>query len=155
MEEGEGIGAASFGIAVFKDGLDFRPAKHSSVDGELVDRPVEIADGELMALGWQSPVAQFARSVGDRASGLMQLRNLTADLDSVEVLDGLPALIVITHREVMPAPQTVWTKDRFGEIDLIPISPACDPIRSVDDGEHEAAIFINLPVRFAVVVAIG
>ena len=62
MEEGEGIEAASFGIAVFKDGLNFRPAKHSGVDGELVDRPVEVADGERMTLGWQSPVAQFPRS---------------------------------------------------------------------------------------------
>ena len=113
MEEGEGIGAVSFGIAVFKDGLDFRPAKHSGVNGELVDRPVEIADGERMTLGWQSPVAQFARSKADRASAVMQLRHLTADLGPIEVLDDLPALIVITHREMMPAPQAVGTKDRF------------------------------------------
>ena len=155
MEEGEGIGAASFGMAVFKDGLDFRPAKHGGVDGELVDRPVEIADGERMTLGWQSPVAQLARSIGDRASGLVLLGNFTADFRSIEVLDDLPALIVITHRDVMPAPQAVWTKDRFGEIDLVPVSAACDPVRSIDDGEHEAAVFIDLPVRFAVVVAVG
>jgi hypothetical protein len=89
MEEGEGIGAASFGIAVFKDGLDFRPAKHGGVDGELVDRPVEIADGERMTLGWQSPVAQFARSIADRASGLVLLGNFTADFRSIEVLNDL------------------------------------------------------------------
>ena len=107
MEDAEGIGATSFGIAVFKDGLDFRRAKYSGINGKLVDRPVEIADRERMILGGQSPVAQFARSIGDRASGLMQLRHLTANLGSIEVLDDLSALVVITHRNVMPAPQTV------------------------------------------------
>ena len=51
MEDAEGIGATSFGIAVFKDGLDFRRAKYSGINGKLVDRPVEIADRERMILG--------------------------------------------------------------------------------------------------------
>ncbi len=147
------------GLAYLVEGLDFSGGEGGVVEGEFVDGSVEVADGELVTLSGQAPVADLTGAEAKGAARLVEGVDFAADLVTIKVLDGLAALVVVSDGDVMPATEVGGGEDGFGKIHLIPLAALLRfhrrVGRAIHEGKHEAAVFIDLPVRFAVVIAIG